>query len=58
MPTVSERGRIMPDSTIRKLAPLAEKAKADGKKVFHLISGNTIYQLLLKRLQQLSRLTD
>lgn len=39
MPTVSDRGRLMPDSPIRKLAPLAEKAKADGKKVFHLNIG-------------------
>lgn len=39
MPAVSERGRIMPDSPIRKLAPLAVKAKADGKKVFHLNIG-------------------
>ncbi len=39
MPTVSERGRIMPDSPIRKLAPLAEKAKERGIKVFHLNIG-------------------
>ncbi len=39
MPTVSDRGRIMPDSPIRKLAPLAHKAKEDGVKVFHLNIG-------------------
>lgn len=39
MPQVSERGRIMPDSPIRKLAPLAEKAKERGIKVFHLNIG-------------------
>lgn len=39
MPTVSERGRIMPDSPIRKLAPLAEKAKEKGIKVYHLNIG-------------------
>ncbi len=39
MPTVSDRGRIMPDSPIRKLAPLAEKAKGKGIKVFHLNIG-------------------
>jgi aspartate aminotransferase len=39
MPTVSERGRIMPDSPIRKLAPLADKAKQKGIKVFHLNIG-------------------
>ena len=39
MPTVSDRGRIMPDSPIRKLAPLAEKAKEKGIKVYHLNIG-------------------
>ncbi|NQU86382.1 MAG: pyridoxal phosphate-dependent aminotransferase [Mariniphaga sp.] len=39
MPTVSERGTIMPDSPIRKLAPFAEKAKKKGVKVFHLNIG-------------------
>ena len=39
MPTVSDRGRIMPDSPIRKLAPLARRAKERGIKVFHLNIG-------------------
>ncbi|MFV0268675.1 MAG: pyridoxal phosphate-dependent aminotransferase [Draconibacterium sp.] len=39
MPTVSDRGRIMPDSPIRKLAPLAQRAKEKGVKVFHLNIG-------------------
>jgi aspartate aminotransferase len=39
MPTVSERGKLMPDSPIRKLVPLADKAKARGIKVFHLNIG-------------------
>ena len=39
MPIVSDRGRIMPDSPIRKLAPLAEKAKRKGVKVYHLNIG-------------------
>ncbi len=39
MPTVSDRGRIMPDSPIRKLAPLAEEAKKRGIKVYHLNIG-------------------
>ncbi len=39
MPTVSDRGRIMPDSPIRKLAPLAEQAKKRGVKVYHLNIG-------------------
>lgn len=39
MPTVSDRGRIMPDSPIRKLAPLAEEAKKKGIKVYQLNIG-------------------
>ncbi len=39
MPRVSERGRVMPNSPIRKLAPLAEKAKQRGVKVYHLNIG-------------------
>jgi aspartate aminotransferase len=39
MPEVSKRGRAMPDSPIRKLAPLADKAKERGIKVYHLNIG-------------------
>ncbi|MBW6534766.1 MAG: pyridoxal phosphate-dependent aminotransferase [Mariniphaga sp.] len=39
MPQVSKRGRAMPDSPIRKLAPLADKAKERGVKVYHLNIG-------------------
>ncbi|MGM0621679.1 MAG: pyridoxal phosphate-dependent aminotransferase [Bacteroidota bacterium] len=39
MPRVSDRGRAMPDSPIRKLAPLAEQAKERGVKVYHLNIG-------------------
>jgi aspartate aminotransferase len=39
MPQVSNRGRAMPDSPIRKLAPMAEKAKERGIKVYHLNIG-------------------
>lgn len=39
MPQVSDRGKAMPDSPIRKLAPLAEKAKERGVKVYHLNIG-------------------
>ncbi|HHT22275.1 MAG TPA: pyridoxal phosphate-dependent aminotransferase [Bacteroidales bacterium] len=39
MPTISTRGKAMPQSPIRKLAPLAEKAKARGIKVYHLNIG-------------------
>ena len=39
MPTVSDKGRIMPASPIRRLAPLAEQAKKRGVKVYHLNIG-------------------
>jgi aspartate aminotransferase len=39
MPVTSERGHSMPESPIRKLAPLAEKAKEKGVKVYHLNIG-------------------
>ncbi len=39
MPKVSDRGLAMPASPIRKLAPLAEQAKSEGVKVYHLNIG-------------------
>lgn len=39
MPTISQRGQIMPESPIRKLVPLANAAKARGVKVYHLNIG-------------------
>ncbi len=39
MPSVSERGTLMPASPIRRLAPLANEAKARGIKVYHLNIG-------------------
>ena len=39
MPEISVRGLEMPQSPIRKLAPLANAAKARGIKVFHLNIG-------------------
>lgn len=39
MPTPSNRGAIMPESPIRKLVPLANKAKAKGVTVYHLNIG-------------------
>jgi len=38
-PSISERGRTMPASPIRKLAPLAEKAMRRGVRVYHLNIG-------------------
>lgn len=39
MPHISQRGVSMPASPIRKLVPLANKAKAKGLKVYHLNIG-------------------
>ena len=39
MPQISERGLQMPESPIRKLAPLANEAKKRGIKVYHLNIG-------------------
>ena len=37
--TISEKSRLMPASAIRKLVPLADAAKAEGVKVYHLNVG-------------------
>ena len=39
MPRISNKGIQMPASPIRKLSPFAEKAKSEGKKVYHLNIG-------------------
>ncbi|WP_257667864.1 pyridoxal phosphate-dependent aminotransferase [Parapedobacter tibetensis] len=39
MPSVSIKGREMPASPIRKLTPYADKAKREGKHVYHLNIG-------------------
>ena len=39
MPITSIKGRQMPPSPIRKLVPFAEKAKKEGKKIYHLNIG-------------------
>ena len=39
MPEISVRGLEMPESPIRKLAPLAAAAKKRGIKVYHLNIG-------------------
>ena len=39
MPNISDKGLQMPASPIRKLTPFADKAKAAGKKVYHLNIG-------------------
>jgi aspartate aminotransferase len=39
MPKISEKGKVMPASPIRKLTPFAEQAKLQGKTVYHLNIG-------------------
>lgn len=39
MPNISNRGKIMPESPIRKLVPLSNAAKERGIKVYHLNIG-------------------
>lgn len=39
MPSISEKGKAMPASPIRKLVPFAEEAKKKGVKVYHLNIG-------------------
>ena len=39
MPKISQRGKEMPSSPIRRLTPLANEAKARGVKVYHLNIG-------------------
>jgi aspartate aminotransferase len=39
MPSISKKGQRMPASPIRKLTPYADKAKSDGKTVYHLNIG-------------------
>ncbi|SHJ22249.1 pyridoxal phosphate-dependent aminotransferase [Aquimarina spongiae] len=39
MPIVSQKGKAMPESPIRKLVPFAEKAAKEGKRIYHLNIG-------------------
>jgi len=39
MPSISQKGKSMPESPIRKLVPFADAAKSRGVKVFHLNIG-------------------
>lgn len=39
MPKISKKGRMMPESPIRKLVPYADEAKKKGIKVYHLNIG-------------------
>jgi len=39
MPNISNKGAVMPASPIRKLVPYADRAKSEGRNVFHLNIG-------------------
>lgn len=39
MPSISFKGKAMPESPIRKLVPYAEEAKRKGRKIYHLNIG-------------------
>ncbi|MDR1544160.1 MAG: pyridoxal phosphate-dependent aminotransferase [Prevotellaceae bacterium] len=56
MTKISERGRILPASPIRKLAPLAENAKRNGIKVHHLNIGQPDLPTPEIALQELSKI--
>ena len=60
MPQISKLGARMPSSPIRKLAPLADAAKKEGVKVYHLNIGQPDLptpQKALDALKQVSRKT-
>lgn len=57
MPQISHRGLEMPSSPIRKLAPLAEAAKREGVKVFHLNIGQPDLPTPEKGLEALRQIT-
>ncbi len=55
---LSRRGREMPSSPIRKLAPLAEAAKARGVRVYHLNIGQPDIETPACMLERLATLSD
>ena len=57
MPDISVRGYQMPSSPIRKLAPLAEAAKREGVKVYHLNIGQPDLPTPQKGLDALKNIT-
>ena len=57
MPQISQRGSVMPSSPIRKLAPLANEAKRQGVKVYHLNIGQPDLPTPQKGLDALKNIT-
>ncbi len=58
MPTISVKGVEMPSSPIRKLVPFAEKAKKDGKKIYHLNIGQPDIETPSNVLNKLKNIDD
>ena len=56
MPDISARGMLMPSSPIRKLVPLADAAKREGVKVYHLNIGQPDLPTPQKGLDVLKRI--
>jgi len=58
MPTISDKGNLMPASPIRRLVPYAEQAKAKGREVFHLNIGQPDIEtpaVALKAIKEMDR---
>jgi aspartate aminotransferase len=58
MPKLSNKGKVMPSSPIRKLVPFAENAKAKGTTVYHLNIGQPDIEtpeVVLEELQNIDR---
>ncbi len=53
MPTISQRAGLVPTSPFRKLTPFADRAKAEGKHVYHLNIGQPDIETPPAALQQL-----
>lgn len=58
MPEISIKGKLMPQSPIRKLVPYAEIAKSKGRKVYHLNIGQPDIETPKVALDSLKNLKD
>lgn len=58
MRKISKRGQLAPFSPIRKLTPFADKAKAEGVKVYHLNIGQPDLKMPKEICQELKKLVN
>ena len=58
MPKISHKGEHMPASPIRKLTPFADKAKQQGKKVYHLNIGQPDIETPVKACSMQLKISD